>query len=280
MRHCAPAAHVQRSSLLCLLVAAATAQACDFFTHERSILSDLPFSRFTMDDKGQLNPSQSLLTCAQHAAAFEVSAASIELVEGGATVCTLYDVVPEECPSFEDRNSSTAATAVSRCSASAVADIVAAATAIPPAASPQVFGEAATGAAVSAQRYPAAAAVGGVLRGRLQARSAAECLDLCARSVKMCDTVGVDPLTRKSANVVMCSLHAASRAQALTSPGFDMYVGVKNEAPAPAPAAASGSMQAGAPADAADPGLGNLDQALEAAAGKPSEAPPTGLTIG
>lgn len=78
MRHCGLAVPAPRYTLLFLLAAGATSKACTFYTHERSILSSLPFSRFTIDDSDPSGDVQQLLLkCAQHAAAFEVSAASL-----------------------------------------------------------------------------------------------------------------------------------------------------------------------------------------------------------
>lgn len=107
------------------------------------------------------------------------------MLEGVAPVCSLYEVDTELCPNFEDRNSSSAITAVEGCNAAAVANITAAATAVPPAEARRAFG------GTSAQLFRAAAAVGGVLRGRLHTRSAEHCLDLCAQWIASCDTVAV-----------------------------------------------------------------------------------------
>lgn len=100
-------------------------------------------------------------------------------------MCTIYNVAPEACPRFEQRESSTAATTIAACNPAAVADVVAATKSMPAAMARTVFG------AVSGQRFPVAAAVGGVLRGRVHARTDQECLDLCARWVALCDTVTV-----------------------------------------------------------------------------------------
>lgn len=88
MPQCARAAAAPLASLLFLLAAAATAEACVFYTHERSIIADLPFSSFSLPPDGNvgtittgagplISEDQALLLCAQHAAAFNVSAASI-----------------------------------------------------------------------------------------------------------------------------------------------------------------------------------------------------------
>lgn len=78
-----------------------------------------------------------------------------------------------------------------------------------------------------------------------------------------------DTLTRNVSGVVICSLHEAARAKALPSPGFDMYVGVKvataeelaSVAAAP-PGEAAASVDAAAPAEVPQLGLGNLGDAL------------------
>lgn len=78
-----------------------------------------------------------------------------------------------------------------------------------------------------------------------------------------------DNVTRNDSGVVICSLHAAARAQALPSPGFDLYVGVRVAteeelagAQEAAPGEVGGSANASAPAPAPQAGLGNLDAAL------------------
>lgn len=85
MPQCVRAAAAPLASLLFLLAAAATAEACVHYTHERSIVADLPFSSFRIatNTDGTITagegdpPSNALLVCARHAAAFNVSAASV-----------------------------------------------------------------------------------------------------------------------------------------------------------------------------------------------------------